>query len=48
MLGADDILSKENIAFEKRLQRCLREVEYGVIAQTDAVTYRVARMFPNF
>ena len=48
MREGDDILSKENVAFRKHFQRCLREVEYGVIAQTDAVTYRVAKMFPDF
>ena len=47
MLGGVDILSKKNIAFGKHLQRCLREIKYRVIAQTDAVTYRVAKMFPN-
>ena len=48
MLGIDDILSKKNVAFGKHLQRCLREIEYRVIAQKDAVTYKAARMFLNF
>ena len=46
MREGDDILSKKNIAFGKHIQRCLREVEYGVIAITNAVTYNVAWRSP--